>query len=329
MPRLQRLLAVLLLAGVSAGCATDQQVIAQAADVHKQLEPSVVTDPQLTAYVQKVGDRIVASAQDLHARGEVDAEPWMFENIQFHLVASPTMNAFTTGGKHVYLYSELFENSDNEAAFAAVVGHEFGHIVGKHVQNSMNKQMAILAASGAAGLAAAAVAEDGKRLQTGSTVAGVAATAGSALGIPFFTRSTEREADDLGFDFYVNAGYPPEDFPDFFKTMIAKGYAEGSGGLNAYLGSHPELKDRVAVAERRAKEISPERERRLAKPPIADESEFQRLQSRSQPLTLAAAKEAKQQAAAAKAGGNASAFLESQALLAGFPKCVGEPERGE
>ena len=235
MPRLPTPFAVLLLAlglaGASTGCATDQQVIAQAADVHKQLQPSVVTDPALAAYVQKVGERIVASGQELHQQGRFpQAESWMFEGIQFHLVASPTMNAFTTGGKHVYLYSELFENSGDEAAFAAVVGHEFGHILGRHVQSGMNDQMKILAGSGLVGLAAATLSSGDNRVQTGVTAAGVAAAAGSGVLMPGFTRGHERQADEYGFDMYVNAGYPPDQFPAFFKTMIEQGYAKGGGG---------------------------------------------------------------------------------------------------
>ena len=310
-------------AGLTTGCATDQQVIAQAADVHKQLEPSVVENPQLAAYVQKVGDRIVKSGQELHGRGEFpQAESWMFEGIQFHLVASPTMNAFTTGGKHVYLYSELFENSGDEAAFAAVVGHEFGHILGRHVQSGMNDQMKILAGSGLVGLAAAALSDNDSRVQTGVTAAGAAAAVGGGVLMPGFTRGHERQADEYGFDMYVNAGYPPDQFPDFFKTMIEQGYAKGGGGLNAYLSDHPELQDRVDVAEKRAKAISPQQEAKLARPPIADSREFARLQSVSKPLTIAAAKAEKNQP-------KTSAFVQSQELLDAFPKCVGDPQPGE
>ena len=327
MPRLSRPFALLLLAlglaGAATGCATDQQVISQAADVHKQLEPSVVENPQLAAYVQKVGDRIVASGQQLHAQGDFpQAEPWMFEGIQFHLVASPTMNAFTTGGKHVYLYSELFENSQDEAAFAAVVGHEFGHILGRHVQSGMNDQMKILAGSGVVGLAAAALSSGDGRVQNGVTAAGAAAAVGGGVLMPGFTRGHERQADEYGFEMYVNAGYPPDQFADFFKTMIEQGYGKGGGGLNAYLSDHPELQNRVDDAQARAKKISPQEAAKLARPPIAGQGEFDRLQSLSKPLTLAAAKAEKSQP-------QSSAFVQSQEILDAFPKCVGDPQRDE
>ena len=192
------LLGFLALAGLGTagvGCATDQQVISQANNVHSQLEPTVVNDPQLNAYVQQVGDRVVAAARQMHAEGGIkDAEPWMFEDVQFHLVASPTLNAFTTGGQHVYLYSQLFEESETEDSFAAVVGHEFGHIIGRHVHESMNNQYLALGAAGAAALAGAALAEDGKRTQTAATVGGLTLAGGQIVGLSF-GRNNEREAD--------------------------------------------------------------------------------------------------------------------------------------
>ena len=319
--RLRRaLLTVLLLAGLgtaSTGCATDQQVIAQANDVHQQLEPSVVTDPVLDRYVQAVGDRIVASARELHAQGELDgAEDWMFQDVQFHMVASPQLNAFTTGGKHIYFYTAMFEASDSEAAFAAVVGHEFGHILGRHVQSSMNRQMATLATAGVAGLAAAALSDGEDRVQTGTTVAGVTAGVGNVFGLGF-GRENEREADAIGYDIYVNAGYDPDKFADFFKALIEEGAGGGGGGFAGYLSSHPQLEERVETAERRAQESGPNRPQSV--PPIASPSEFEELQELASRYTARAASEAD----------NSAAFAQAQEILDAFPRCVGEEVRRE
>ena len=320
-----RLLAALIaLAGLAAGaggCTTDPQVIAQANDVHQELEPTVVTDPELAAYVQKVGDRVVQTAAQLHAeQGAFDgAEPWMFQNIQFHLVASPTLNAFTTGGTHVYLYSQLFEESTTEDAFAAVVGHEFGHILGRHVQQSMDRQMGILAAAGAAGLAGAALAEDGSRTQAGLGVGAAAMAAGNLFGLGF-GRDNEREADKLGFWVYVHAGWDPDKFPDFFRTMISKGYDTG-GGMEAYLSSHPRLAERVQTAEQMAKSVTPQQREQWRRPPVIGQAEFDRLRNKSKQFTAAAA-------AAAKAGGNQQ-LLEAMQILDAFPACVGGPDEAD
>lgn len=320
-PRL--IVALLAIAGagsLSAGCATDPQVIAQANDIHQELEPSVVTDPALASYVQAVGDRLVATARQMRADGELPGEPWMFENIGFHLVASPTPNAFTTGGTHVYLYSKLFDEAGSEDAFAAVVGHEFGHILGRHVQESMDRQMAILAGAGLAGLGAAALTDE-NRAQTGMQVAGVAAGVGSVFGLGF-GRDNEREADDLGFKMYVRAGYDPDKFPDFFRTMIAAGY-DSPGGVQEYLSTHPRLAERVETTEKMAASISPEERQKYARPPVANPQEFASFQQRSQQATAQATT-----AMAAAQAGQKSQFIDALAILEAFPACVGGPADG-
>ena len=116
-PRLAML--VLLFAGASgiAGCATDRQVIAQADDTHKQLEPAVIEDPMLHDYLQAMGTRIVKAAKALSDQGYgpkthfAENNDWMFsDKMQFHFVNSKTLNAFTTGGDHMYVYTELLQS---------------------------------------------------------------------------------------------------------------------------------------------------------------------------------------------------------------------------
>lgn len=321
----RHLLASLLLLGpamgLAGGCATDQQVIAQANQMHSEIEPTVVTDPELSAYVQQVGDRIVTAAREMHAAGQLEgADAWMFEDVQFHLVASPTLNAFTTGGKHVYLYSQLFEESQTEDAFAAVVGHEFGHIIGRHVQDSMNNQLlAGLAGLGLVG-ATAAISDEESRSQN-VAIAGAAAGVGSTLGITYFGREKEREADDLGFEFYVRAGYDPQQFPRFFENMIEQGQG-GPGGLAGYLSTHPQLEQRVQAAEQAAADVSPEVIDRYQRPPIAEGQELEALKEQSRRFTQEAARTAQ----AAEQSGQVTDQARALAILDAFPRCVAPEE---
>src|SRR5437763_1527451 len=80
-----------LLAG---GCATDKAVIGQANQFHQGLEPAVIKDPTLSNYIQKIGDRIIASAKQLDAQGfgpkshTKENSQWMFTGMQFHFVNS-------------------------------------------------------------------------------------------------------------------------------------------------------------------------------------------------------------------------------------------------
>ena len=188
------------------GCATDKNVIAQADQVHGSLQPAVMDDPELANYMQQVGDRIIDVAQELDKQHYgpkshfSEKDDWMFSNrMKFHLVNSKTLNAFTTGGEHMYIYLELFLECQSEDELAAVMSHEYGHVYARHVQKGMNRQYGALAAAAAAGGAGYALGgqEHGSRIcQRQAAGLGLAGAQFLNMG---FTRGDEDEADKLGF----------------------------------------------------------------------------------------------------------------------------------
>jgi predicted Zn-dependent protease len=276
------------LVGLLAGCASDEKVIGQARSFHTQLAPAVIDkteDAVLDEYLQSVGERIMAGARQLYQEGYIPKASkgkdnrWMFsEDMKFHFVNSKTINAFTTGGEHMYIYSELFQKAQTEAELAAVMAHEYSHVYGRHVHKGMNRQMTTLAAAGAAGAAGYALGDEDNRGTYAMGAAGATMLAGQVVGMGY-TRKDEDEADKLGFQIYVRAGYPPEHFGDFFKRMIEMGYDKGP----AILSDHPTLKSRVESAERRAGELPPDAGRWL-QPPIADAPKLAQLQERSREI---------------------------------------------
>lgn len=292
----------------SGGCASDRQVIAQANDVHRGLERAVVQDPQLKAYMDEVGARIVQAAREMSDEGlapgahrSADAA-WMFENTQFHLVNSRTLNAFTTGGNHMYMYTALFAQSKSEDEFAAVVAHEFAHIYGRHVQKGMNRQYAVLGAAALAGAAGYAVGEEDNRLLYAGAFATAAAGVGHFVGMGY-TRGDEDEADAYGFEMYVRAGWDPDRFGDFFQQMIDQGHDT----TPELVSTHPSLRKRVERARQRARDLPPEA-RQLRRPPVADATRFRQLQQRA--LQLASSMPGDE------------TLAKAQLLLAAFPSCV-------
>jgi predicted Zn-dependent protease len=278
--------AVLMLLGTLAGgCVSDKSVIAQAADVHNELQPAVMTDPQLASYLQNVGQRIISTAREMDRQGygpkshKSESSEWMFgQGMKFHFVNSNTLNAFTTGGEHMYIYTELFEQCKTEDELAAVMAHEYGHVYGRHVAKGTNRQYAALAA--AAALGGVGYAAGGK--EHGGEYAAYGATAGLAGGQFLnmgFTRKDETEADKLGFAFYTRSGWDPQKFDDFFEQMIAKGYDK----TPAIVSDHPTLASRVEDTKRRIGELPPNASQ-WRQPPVADASEFKRLQARAAEL---------------------------------------------
>src|SRR3712207_9596813 len=85
------------------------------------------------------------------------------------------MNAFTTGGEYMYIYTELFRQCRSEDEIAAVMAHEFAHVYARHVHQGMKRQYAVLgavAAGGALGYAAGGRESGGKYASLGSGAAG-------------------------------------------------------------------------------------------------------------------------------------------------------------
>src|SRR3954464_8927170 len=266
------------------GCAvSDRQVIDKADQAHSGLKPAVINDRELADYIQAVGDRIIDAAREAD-RNKVgppahfnDKErDWMFsQKMQFHFVNSKTINAFTTGGEHMYVYTELLQNCADENDLAAVMSHEFAHVYSRHVQKGTQRQYGIIGAALAAGAGGALLGGKDNAAQYGAAAGGAAMALGQVAGATF-TRGDEAEADKYGFYFYTHAGWDPERFGHFFQVMIDKGLDKGV----AFLSDHPSLASRVQTAKERAAELGPDSER-YRQSPVATAAQFRALQDRT------------------------------------------------
>ena len=200
-----------------------------------------------------IGERIVEGAIEYNEEGKTakaqrnQDNAWMYDgSVRFHLVNSKTLNAFTTGGTHIYIYNQLFQDARSEDELAAVMSHEFAHVYARHVHNGMKRQYGVVAAALAGGaLGYVAGGENAQPVRRRS------ARAPAGRSAQFFTqgytREDENEADKLGFSFYIRAGWDPERFADFFKQMIEKGYDRPSQGSD-----HPSLSEPRDATPRRA-----------------------------------------------------------------------------
>lgn len=264
------------------GCASDRAVISNANQAHADLEPAVIHDSELSAYLQTVGERIIASARTLTGEGfgpeahRKEDSSWMFSsNIRFHFVNSSTVNAFTTGGEHMYIYNELFQKCRTEDELAAVMAHEYAHIYSRHVHKGMNRQYTVLGIAAAAGIAGAAAGGSEHGVEYGLAAGGGALAAGQFISMGY-SREDENEADELGFAFYTHAGWDPKHFADFFQQMIEMGHDT----TPEFVSSHPSLASRVDASKARVAALPPEAAQ-WRRPPVADASRFKQLQARA------------------------------------------------
>jgi predicted Zn-dependent protease len=232
----------------------------------------------------------------------------MFSNkMKFHFVNSKTLNAFTTGGEHMYIYSELFHQCKTEDELAGVMAHEYAHVYARHVKNGMDRQLGQQVGTGvvAVGAGVASFFLGGglsSSVSTAQTAGSLASTAGHFVGMGY-TRGDEDEADKLGFAFYTRAGWDPDKFADFFKHMIEAGYDT----TPEMMSDHPKLSTRVEHTDKRVAEL-PAEASQWRKPPTADAKQFTALQQKSVQLC--------------KSLPNDEATQKAQTLLAAFPSCV-------
>lgn len=174
--------------------------------------------------LQRVGEKIALAANRPN-------DPW-----EFVVFDRPEKNAFVLPGGKVGFYRGLMDIADRDDHIATVMGHEVGHVTGRHAAERFSIQVG----SQAAMLAAAAGTRD---MDPQTRQAGMAAL---GLGIQFglllpYSRRDELEADRIGIDYMHAAGYQPRQAITFWQRMSA------SGGPRPpeFLSTHPDPATRI------------------------------------------------------------------------------------
>ena len=158
------------------------------------------------------------------------------------------INAFATevnGKSLVAVYADTVKAiGDDEDMWAALMGHEFGHVYHHHVANHQARASLI-------NLAAAVL--DGYQQKHGRQRTELI-NFGAQLIDNTFTREQEREADASSVEYMVQAGYNPEGAIRLQQLLISR---YGTSGALAFLQSHPSgeeriqnLRDKIATARR-------------------------------------------------------------------------------
>lgn len=186
-----------------------------------------VEDPELRAYVAQVGQRVVQ--QSGASRGKYPYD--------FHVLSDPeTVNAFALPGGQVFITVGLLERLTSEAELAAVLGHEIGHVVGRHGVEHLAK--AGLTPSLVGAVAIGAKDSDDPH---GQRTARIAAAVGQLMDMKF-GREDELESDALGVRFMKEAGYAPSEMGDLMRVL---GESAGGGRPPEFFSTHPNPENRL------------------------------------------------------------------------------------
>jgi predicted Zn-dependent protease len=211
-------------------------------EMHQQMmaEGAAYDDPELQAYIDRVGQRLVANSD----------KPDM--TFTFTVIDSPDLNAFALPGGYIYVNRGLLAYLDSEAELAGVLGHEIGHITGRHhgrrqTADITNKVIATTAyiLTGSGDLA------DASQMYGQELVSG-------------YGRDMELEADGLGAQYMYKSGYDPDALLEVigvlkdqeqYQRVRAKSSGRKVGTYHGLYASHPRNDQRLKTVVRAANEL--------------------------------------------------------------------------
>jgi hypothetical protein len=150
----------------------------------------------------------------------------------------PGINAFATDTPQGALVAVNAETvaaiGDNADMWAALLGHEFGHVYHHHVADHKLRASLI-------GLAVMVLDTYQKKQGNDQTEL---INFGATLIDNAFTRDQEREADSTSIEYMVKAGYNPEGAVQLQQLFLSK---YGSSGALSFLQSHPAGEERIRL----------------------------------------------------------------------------------
>lgn len=183
-------------------------------------------DPELTKYVNEVGQRLAAVADR--------KLPY-----EFVVLNNSTPNAWALPGGKIAVNRGLLLELENEAQLAAVLGHEVVHAAARHGAKSMERGILIQSAVLVVGVAAANSDSGGGGL----------AVLGSQLGAGLLSqkygRDAERESDYYGMTYMSRTGYDPKAAVELQKIFMRLSEGKNQSWLGGLFASHPPSKERV------------------------------------------------------------------------------------
>jgi predicted Zn-dependent protease len=199
-----------------------------------------LNDPEVNGYLNELGNRLVTA---------IPGAPFDFE---FFAMADSSINAFALPGGFVGVNTGLILLAQNESELASVLAHEITHVTQHHIARGIgNQRDAVLMALGA--IAAAVLASRSRSSSSGDMTQGaIAAAQGLALQSQIsFTRQNEEEADRIGFERMVVAGFDPTAMATLMERLQrSTRFVEGNAPN--YLRDHPVTYQRIAEAQERA-----------------------------------------------------------------------------
>ncbi|HVR96442.1 MAG TPA: M48 family metalloprotease [Thermoanaerobaculia bacterium] len=213
----------------------EEQEIAMGREADQQIVQSLglYQDQEMQAYVNQLGQRLAKDSERPNL-------PWTFR-----IVDDPVVNAMALPGGFVYVTRGLMSHLTSEAELVSVIGHEIGHVTGRHSVEQMSKAQLAQIGLVAGMVLSPELANYGDLAQTG-------------LSLMFlkYGRDDEREADDLGLRYMIRESYDPREMPHVFETLSRVSQQQSEGRIPGWMSTHPTPENRIQRIEQHLAQLN-------------------------------------------------------------------------
>jgi predicted Zn-dependent protease len=179
---------------------------------------------ELNSYVQCIAKPLLEVAHP-------DIAPDKWEIVVFD---DPQVNAFALPGGKIGVYTGLFKVAQTPGQVAAVLGHEIGHVIARHGNERVSREVVTQFGQEAIG------AITHSNPHSGLIMAGLGLGTQVGIALPF-SRSQESEADVIGLKLMSEAGFDPHQALELWKNMMKS----GGGAPPEILSDHPADQSRL------------------------------------------------------------------------------------
>lgn len=183
-----------------------------------------VLDPELTAYVKSVGDKLAA----------VSDRKLPYE---YTVINDSVPNAWAMPGGKIAFNRGLLYELNSEAELAAVMGHEMVHAAARHGAQGMERGIFLQGAMIAVGIGA-------QNTDYANLIVG-GAQVGAQLVNSKYGRDAESESDLYGMQYMKKAGYDPAAAVTLQETFVKLSADRKSNFIEGLFASHPPSQARV------------------------------------------------------------------------------------
>jgi predicted Zn-dependent protease len=186
-------------------------------------------DTALHNYINQTGKNLAARTHRPHM-------PYSFRGVNATYV-----NAYAFPGGSIAATRGILLDLENEAQLAALLGHELGHVNARHTAEQMSKSTLINLFVG--GLSTVV----GTQSSGLGNLASQLGMVGAGALLASYSRDNEREADALGLEYMVSAGYNANGFVGLMD-MLRRTSKYKPSAIELMFATHPMSDERYRTA---------------------------------------------------------------------------------